>query len=86
MARVLSSLEEESGRFVPASLLNVLHSNPGRRLLSIEMLSNFFRSIIASSPTNLLPCVYLAINAVIPARYLPSLCFSSLLILAFILL
>lgn len=37
------------------------------RLKMIEYLSNFFRSVIVLSPTNLLSCVYLCLNQCAPA-------------------
>lgn len=65
MARLLSLLQDEPGRFVLCLLLcHSVLTFRHLRLLSIEMLSNFFRSVIATSPSTLLPCVYLAINTV----------------------
>jgi len=37
------------------------------RLKIIEILSNFFRSVIVLSPDELLPCVYLCLNKLAPA-------------------
>lgn len=37
------------------------------RLKMIEVLSNFFRSVIVLSPNDLLPCVYLCLNQLAPA-------------------
>ncbi len=37
------------------------------RLKIIEILSNFFRSVIVLSPADLLHCVYLCLNKVAPA-------------------
>lgn len=37
------------------------------RLKSIEILSNFFRSVIALTPDDLLYCVYLCLNRLAPA-------------------
>lgn len=37
------------------------------RLKIIEILSNFFRSVIILSPNELLPCVYLCLNKLAPA-------------------
>lgn len=37
------------------------------RLKIVEMLSNFFRSVIALSPDDLLFCVYLCLNKTAPA-------------------
>ena len=38
-----------------------------RRLKIIEILSNFFRSVIALSPEELLSAVYLSLNQLAPA-------------------
>lgn len=37
------------------------------RLKMIEMLANFFRSVILLSPNDLIPCVYLSLNQLAPA-------------------
>lgn len=37
------------------------------RLRMIEVLANFFRSVIILSPSDLVPCVYLSLNQLAPA-------------------
>jgi len=37
------------------------------RLRMIEILSNFFRSVIALTPDDLLTCIYLCLNQLAPA-------------------
>jgi DNA ligase N terminus len=37
------------------------------RLKSIEILSNFLRSVIALTPDDLLQCIYLCLNRIAPA-------------------
>lgn len=37
------------------------------RLKMIEILANFFRSVIANSKSDLLPCIYLCLNKIAPA-------------------
>jgi len=37
------------------------------RLKSIEILSNFLRSVIALTPEDLLQCIYLCLNRIAPA-------------------
>ncbi|XP_052262495.1 DNA ligase 1-like isoform X2 [Dreissena polymorpha] len=41
--------------------------NVSARLKIVEILSNFFRSVIVLSPDELLPCVYLCLNKLAPA-------------------
>nr|XP_027227889.1 DNA ligase 1-like isoform X2 [Penaeus vannamei] len=49
-----------------AKTMELIESTSGR-LKTIEMLANFFRSVIVLSPDDLLQCVYLCLNKVAPA-------------------
>ncbi|XP_063590655.1 DNA ligase 1-like isoform X2 [Penaeus indicus] len=49
-----------------AKTMEMIESTSGR-LKTIEMLANFFRSVIVLSPDDLLQCVYLCLNKVAPA-------------------
>merc|ERR1719312_1243040 len=49
-----------------AKTLEAIESTPGR-LRTIEMLSNYFRSVIVQTPEDLLPSVYMTLNRLAPA-------------------
>ncbi|XP_026463969.1 DNA ligase 1 isoform X2 [Ctenocephalides felis] len=49
-----------------AKTLEMIEQTNGR-LKMIEILSNFLRSVIALSPNDLLPCIYLCLNQLAPA-------------------